>query len=175
MEKWWQIGLFLLIFSLVVVWVTIKFSQKIKARKLHKLVSQGRKAEREAVSFLQQKGYQILQEQVEKNFFLRVDGQKVKCNVRADFLVKKGRKLFVAEVKTGHQATNYTRPTVRRQLLEYYWVYQTKGVLLVDGENWQIRQIDFPQSSKKVNRLEIFIWSSVFLLIGFVLSQWITI
>jgi len=102
----------------------------------------GAQAEREAVKFLQRQGYRILAAQLEESIVVYVDGTPQRSSVRADFLVRKGWKRYIVEVKSGQQGT-MRLPNVRRQLLEYKLVYRPDGVLLLDMEHRRLQEVRF--------------------------------
>ena len=76
---------------------------------------------------------------------LLVDGERTTVKLRADYLVSRRGRRFVAEVKSGPGGSppRHTAAT-RRQLLEYWAVFQVDGILLVDGESRQVHEITFP-------------------------------
>ena len=100
--------------------------------------------EERAEKLLKKKGYRIVDRQVVGSWWMWVDDEEIDIQVRADFLVKRKRRLYVAEVKTGQLVTDPAFPATRRQLLEYRMVFDVDGVLLVDAEGRQIHQVDFP-------------------------------
>ena len=102
----------------------------------------GRIAENAAVKFLRSHGYKILASQLREEVIIYVDGETEKSIVRADYLVRRGWKLYVVEVKSGQQG-NAKLPAIRRQLLEYYMVYQPDGILLLDMEHKNLQEIRF--------------------------------
>lgn len=102
----------------------------------------GEAAEKKAVRFLQRQGYRILAAQLEETITVYVDGVPQKSKVRADYFVRKGRKKYIVEVKSGQQGT-VRLPNVRRQLLEYKLVYRPDGVLLLDMEHRTLQEIRF--------------------------------
>ena len=102
----------------------------------------GRIAENAAVKFLRSHGYKILASQLREEVVVYVDGEAEKSVVRADYLVRRGWKLYVVEVKSGQQG-NAKLPAIRRQLLEYYMVYQPDGILLLDMEHKNLQEIRF--------------------------------
>ena len=99
--------------------------------------------EKKAEKLLKSKGYTIEGRQVKEKSGLYVDGVWCEVEVRVDFIVRKRRKKFVAEVKTGKTAPDPTQSTTRRQLLEYSLVFKKYGVLLIDMEEKKIREISF--------------------------------
>lgn len=97
-----------------------------------------------AERLLSDQGYQVLDRQVAGSWTLSVDGHDLEATVRADLLVQKRGRTFVAEVKTGRQAADPRFPGTRRQLLEYLLIFGTDGVLLVDVDAGRVRQVVFP-------------------------------
>jgi hypothetical protein len=102
------------------------------------------RGEQRAEHLLRARGYRILDRQVSGSWTLKVDGQDVQASVRADLLVRRRGRTYVAEVKTGRQATDPTFPATRRQLLEYLLIFEPDGVLLVDVDAGKILTVEFP-------------------------------
>ena len=92
--------------------------------------------------FLKQRGFKILIDSREDSNML-VDGERVSFEVRADLLVRKRFKTYIAEVKTGQLAPDPSAAQTRRQLLEYSLIFQEHGLLLVDMETKRSREITF--------------------------------
>lgn len=111
----------------------------------------GRIAETAAVKFLRSRGYKILASQLREEVIIYVDGEAEKSVVRADYLVRRGWKLYVVEVKSGQQG-NARLPAIRRQLLEYHMVYQPDGILLLDMEHKNLQEIRFAYAGSKSAR-----------------------
>lgn len=99
--------------------------------------------ERHAETLLKRAGYRVTGRQVTRHWTLWVDDTPLRVSARADLLVKGPGGRFVAEVKTGAQASRPTRPATRRQLFEYLHVFPVDGVLLVDMHNERIRTVTF--------------------------------
>jgi Holliday junction resolvase-like predicted endonuclease len=97
-----------------------------------------------AEKLLKQQGYRVVERQVVGEWWMWVDDEAVDVQVRADFLVERRGRLYVAEVKTGRMVTDPAFPATRRQLLEYRMVFDVDGVLLVDAESHRVLQVDFP-------------------------------
>ena len=110
-----------------------------RARQKH-----AQRGEERAERLLLSRGYQILDRQVSASWTLSVDGAPVEAAVRADLLVKRRGRTYVAEVKTGRLVTDPSFPATRRQLLEYALIFQPDGVLLVDVDARRVHQVDFP-------------------------------
>jgi hypothetical protein len=73
-----------------------------------------------------------------------VDGEQFWIPLRADFLVARGERTYIAEVKSGRFAPRLQTAATRRQLLEYLVAYDVDGVLLVDPEKQRIQEVVFP-------------------------------
>ena len=124
------------------------FSERYHSRKAKKRVRHGLAMEKSAVGFLKRHGYRIVASQLEEEITVFVDGEALTSKVRADFLVKKGFKTYIVEVKSGEQGT-VRRPNVRRQLLEYKLVFEPDGILLLDMEERNLQEICFSYKDKK--------------------------
>lgn len=106
--------------------------------------SRAQTAEAHAALLLERLGYKVLGTQVEAVYGLAVDGQSMSIAVRADYLVTRNGRRYVAEVKSGRLAPLLATPTTRRQLLEYLVAFRADGVLLVDGETQSVHEVVFP-------------------------------
>ena len=103
-----------------------------------------RRAELEAEALLRDEGFTVLDRQVHLEYQLRVDGRELPARLRADLLVERRGRRFVADVKTGTEATRPSGPATRRQLLEYRLAYDVEGVLLIDMDRRRICEVEFP-------------------------------
>jgi membrane protein implicated in regulation of membrane protease activity len=102
------------------------------------------RGEDRAEVLLDRAGWRIVGRQVSQRYELEVDGKRVSVLVRADFIVRRNGRRYVAEVKTGKLAPRIETPSTRRQLLEYRVVFGVDGVLLVDAESERISFVEFP-------------------------------
>ncbi len=139
---WWLLGASLLLCGLL--WMLWR-----RARGRWRRANRGRqhhaqRAEGDAERFLAQQGYAILERQLTQTWQLHVDGQWHPVSCRADLLLRRRGRLFIADVKTGGKAPDPRSPATRRQLLEYFLVFAVDGVLLVDMEQRRIRAVEFP-------------------------------
>lgn len=103
--------------------------------------------EREAADLVRGHGFRVLGEQVRGVVRFWVDGERREVGVRADLLLARGRRRFVAEVKTGRLAPDPAHGATRRQLLEYARAFDVDGVLLIDMEARQIVEVDFERKT----------------------------
>ena len=130
-------------------WLTWRFQSLLRHRRMARLRRQGRDGERVARDLLAAAGCRILDEQVMRSAVMLVDGVETAYEVRADYLVLRGGRRWVAEVKAGAVVCDPAHRDTRRQLLEYRHVYDdTVGVLLVDVPAGRIRVIAFPERSR---------------------------
>lgn len=101
------------------------------------------RAEKQAERLLRKQGFRILDRQVEGGWAWDVDGERHRARLRADLLVTRAGRRYVAEVKSGSEAPSASAPATRRQLLEYRLAYNVDGVLLVDMEEHRLREVRF--------------------------------
>lgn len=100
-------------------------------------------AEGEAEHLLERAGFTVVERQVTQRFPMWVDGEPIEAWCRADLIVTRRGRAFVAEVKTGTHAPDPTKAATRRQLREYAEVFEVDGVLLVDMVAREIRSVAF--------------------------------
>ncbi|AQS58516.1 hypothetical protein [Desulforamulus ferrireducens] len=129
-----------LIIGAVFIYYITKFWQSQRARKR---VLRAGKAESAARKFLETRGYSILAVQERVPIVTKVNGKPHKSHIKADLIVQKGKQVFVVDVKTGDVALKPASPDNRRQLLEYYLVYRTDGVLILDMDNERLYTLEF--------------------------------
>ena len=96
-----------------------------------------------AEKLLVKAGYRIEARQATQRWAVHVDGVPAQVTLRADFVVRRRGRRFVAEVKTGQDAPDVAAPATRRQLLEYRCAFGVDGVLLVDAEARKVHVVDF--------------------------------
>ncbi|HEY0193952.1 MAG TPA: hypothetical protein VGC42_22700 [Kofleriaceae bacterium] len=105
-----------------------------------------------AAVLLRRAGYRIVAAQARTRWTVRIDGEPLALELRADYLVEAGGERLVAEVKTGDVAPRLTTAATRRQLLEYLVAFEADGVLLVCPEAGAIHRIEFPTGSARSRR-----------------------
>jgi predicted type IV restriction endonuclease len=105
---------------------------------------QGARAEQRAKSLLKAQGYKMEDSQVTGH--VHVDGKNQEFPVRADFLVSKKGRTFIAECKGGAVSGSVANIATRRQLLEYTYAFSVQGVLLVNTVERKVMRIEFRQT-----------------------------
>lgn len=75
---------------------------------------------------------------------MHADGAPVDLELRADRIVARRRRRFVAEVKSGTRAPRIAHGPTRRQLLEYRLAFDVDGMLLVDPDRGIAHEVTFP-------------------------------
>ena len=115
----------------------------VRRRGLRAQVLDAQKSERRAARLLQRRGYQIEALQPSQSWTLWANGEPLEVLLRADLLVRKGGRRFVADVKLGERAARITTVATRRQLLEYRIAYGVDGVLLIDMAREAIVEVEF--------------------------------
>jgi hypothetical protein len=119
-------------------WLRYGRARRLRAQAAHAAAGEAR-AERLLVSA----GFDVLARQVTHRWIVRVDGAPIVIDLRADYIVERGARRFVAEVKTGRFAPRIDSAATRRQMLEYRCAFDVDGVLLVDADAEAIHAIEF--------------------------------
>lgn len=104
-----------------------------------------KEGEQQGAQLLRRLGYDVLDAQVPGSYVLVQDGQRVPVRLRADYIVRQDACLYVAEVKTGHDAPKVSLAATRRQLLEYRLCFRVDGLLLVNASNGRVHRVEFPK------------------------------
>lgn len=132
-----------------------------------------REVERQAARLLEARGYTVLGSQIETRYTLVVDGDATEVTLRADYLVARAGRQFVAEVKSGMVAPRLDTAATRRQLLEYRVAFQVDGVLLVDGEARRVHEVTFPMEpplTREVSPLRFYCYVGMAVLLAIALG-----
>jgi hypothetical protein len=130
--------------ALVLLWAIARvrrFLAGVRARRRGRAAVRGEVA---AEELLARAGFKVRERQVALVFPIVCDGQPLPIALRADLLVERGGRRYVAEVKTGEAAPSLATAATRRQLLEYLIAYRVDGVLLVDAERGSVHEVEFP-------------------------------
>lgn len=151
--------------------MVLSYLKYIKKLKIKKRISRAKKGELKAVELLKKNGFEIVDIQKEGCYTIFVDDKPYKVTVKADMIVKRGNKTFVAEVKTGESSPSLKSIDTRRQLLEYYLVYRPGGLLLVDMEKNKIKRVEY-SIAKNTHQFSIsnLMWPALYLFVGFVIG-----
>jgi hypothetical protein len=124
--------------------LALALGRYLRRRRARARFARAARKEAEAARLLQRRGYEVLAAQVEGRCLLLQDGEPLEAPLRADYLVSRGLKRYIAEVKSGARAPDVLDRHTRRQLLEYSAAYEVDGVLLVDAESGAVSEIAFP-------------------------------
>jgi len=123
--------------------------------RLRKGMGEAVAANEEAAALLEAKGFKVIDRQRRSDIITYVDGKPHMGFVQADFLASKRDKIYVAEVRTGSHVGDVNDPAVRRQLLEYNYVYKPDGILVVDMVERRIHLVDFGLPEEKKERFAL--------------------
>ena len=141
----------LILVAVVGVWIGLRLARGIGAWRSRRRTRRGLAGESRALRLLARRGYAIVESQPPTTGELLVDGERIEFEVRADAIVQRKRRRYVAEIKTGRAASVRSRHT-RRQLLEYALLYDADGVLLVDATGGTIHEVEFSALSRRRGR-----------------------
>jgi Holliday junction resolvase-like predicted endonuclease len=133
-----------LITVVVTTWVGGAFRRSRASSRVRRRAGRGARAEAMAERLLERHGYTILDRQVRGSWPLIVGGEAVEAGVRADLLVRRRGRVYIAEVKSGALGARADAPDTRRQLLEYRLAFDCDGVLLVNMIERVIVELEFP-------------------------------
>lgn len=124
-----------------------------------------RRGEQRAEGLVEKYGYTVEDRQVPATWTIEVDGQEREIELRADLVVSRRGRHYVAEVKTGRLAPRISTAATRRQLLEYRLAYDAThdvdGVLLVDVEAGRVIPVEFPLPRVRAP-IPILLWIAIF-------------
>ena len=132
----------LIIFILFFLYLGWKIKEVYKNIKFYFYKRKGKKAEQKAIKLLKKNGYKIESFQTTAKGKLLQDDETLTFLIRADLIVSKDKKKFIAEAKSG-KAASIEEINTRRQLLEYSKVFNNKNLILIDTEKNKIKKIEF--------------------------------
>lgn len=125
------------------LWVAARLRRWLSRRVRVRRAARAQAAERDALGVLREHGFVVLGRQVRQSWGLVADGDPLRFTLIADYVVERGGKRWVAEVKTGERALDLRHGPTRRQLLEYRQAFGADGVLLVDAEGGRLQDVRF--------------------------------
>jgi hypothetical protein len=105
-----------------------------------------------AIALLERRGYAVVDRQVQGSWAVRADGEAVTFGLRADYLVARGGRRYIAEVKTGRLAPKLSHGPTRRQLLEYGAAFDVHGVILVDADAETLTHVEVDLFSDRMRQ-----------------------
>jgi len=159
------VGFVLLVAALVVQSARLSWQTSLPARRLAAARDRGAEGERRAAPMLEAHGFVIVGAQVASTYDLVVDGERVPFDLRADYVVERGGRVYVAEVKTGAHAPRLRTAATRRQLLEYRTAFDVDGVLLVDADAGDVRLVEWP-APRPIRSVSAAVWLLIGTLVG---------
>jgi hypothetical protein len=130
--------------TLLMLLVVLAARARLRSWKAVRRARRAARGESRAEKLLRRRGYTIHERQKTLRWSITIDGEPHHCLLRADLLVSKDERHFVAEVKTGAKAPHPSNVSTRRQLLEYLVAYRADGVLLVAPELGRVIELGFP-------------------------------
>ncbi len=134
---------------LLFAFLRLKIKEWSRNYKKQQRLNRGIEGEKKAAVYLKKNGFKIIEEQSEKEYFIKENGKDIKISIIADFIVKKDGKQYVVEAKTGRSAPQITNSSTRRQILEYSQAFECDGVFLLDIDNKLLKKIEFPDTQKE--------------------------
>jgi hypothetical protein len=124
------------------LWLGLGIGRRRVSARANRARRMGARGEARALRLLERAGYRIEDEQVTGYSELVVDGERRRFTVRADAIVTRRRRRYVAELKGGPKAADIGQRVTRRQVLEYLHAFECDAVLLVDALEGEIHRIE---------------------------------
>lgn len=112
----------------------------------------GRRGHGRSMKLLRRYGFEVLETEVTAPGLVQIDGRLEEYVVRADALVRRKRRTYVAEFKGGPSSGTIQNRATRRQLLEYSCVFGTDGILLVNADQDRIHYVRFVSAAQETSR-----------------------
>jgi len=140
----WASALLTVVIAMLVHFVLRGLQRRWDSHRRRRLLARARQGESRAAHLLARLGYTIEAEQVQGCWPVVVQGELCEFSLRADLLVRLGKRRYVVEVKTGNRVASIQHGPTRRQLLEYQLAYRADGVLLVDSGRGSVLEVEFP-------------------------------
>ena len=136
---WWitLASLVALLQTIRIAWTRFSRTRTLRARARHAV-----KGEMRAEGVLRAAGFDVLERQVRGTWTVYAADEPLEIGLRADLLVARGGRRYVAEVKTGRVAPRLDHAATRRQLLEYRIAFGVDGVLLVDADAERVTSVE---------------------------------
>ena len=107
--------------------------------------ARGAQGEEKARVYLLKHGFSITDEQHKLSAHMFVDGEKTDFTVIADYLVKRKGRTGIVEVKTGTRAIDPASRETRRQIFEYFHLFDVDDFYFFDAENERLMTIRFAE------------------------------
>ncbi|MGM0409088.1 MAG: hypothetical protein ACQERU_13990 [Bacteroidota bacterium] len=127
----------------------MKYREFKKKKKQRERFKRGNMLEAEAKSFLEKKGYFITNEQAIFYHKYEVNGESKSSKLIVDYIAEKNGEKYIVEVKSGKSAISLKDKNSRRQLLEYDFVIENDGVVLLDMESRTLQLVKFQSKAEK--------------------------
>jgi len=158
--------------GIICLFLYIKSSNWIRAKRLKQRFYKSRQAEKDAEKILRKNGYTIIDVQKSKPLLITIGDKIHRYLVRIDYLARKRGKIYVVEVKSGEKIPYITNRETRRQMLEYYLAYQPSGIILLNMKTKTISEVKFQFEGKFrqcIIRIAYFFAGIIFVLVFYYL------
>jgi hypothetical protein len=120
--------------------------------------NKGIKGEDDAVEFLEKRGYTILEREPSLSSSMWIDGQEVEFTIKVDLLIQKGDEKAIVEVKRGKSVNKAHVGKTRRQLFEYFHLYDVDRLYFYNSDAKVLQEIQFKRSTPLVGGSVRFGW-----------------
>ena len=143
----------IIIIALVTFIVKYKFTAYLKNRTRKKRFARGHMLESKARAYLENIGYDVINEQNVHYHNYTVNGIDYQSKLILDYVVEKEGKTYIVEVKSGKKAISMSDRNSRRQILEYDFVIKNDGIFLLDMENKNMQLVTFYSKAERQDNI----------------------
>lgn len=154
------------------VLLTLALGRAWRRQRWRRRLRRGRWGEEQAPALLEKLGFEVLAAEERLEGVVEVDGEARSFEVRVDFMVRRRRRIYAVEVKTGERAPDPLQRSTRRQLREYAALLGVDGLFLLDMEARELHDVRFPELAARVGSRRGLLWAVLLavtagLLLGF--------
>ncbi|MFN7952997.1 MAG: hypothetical protein U0610_14850 [bacterium] len=135
-------------------WLGARAERRRGRARLRARFRAGRVAESDAVHTLEALGFEVVDAQVAAAAHVYVEGERVECPVRADYLVRRRGELALVEVKSGAAQRSPAENETRRQLLEYSLVFEGVPLFHLDASSGTLVEVGFAYGAPPRSRTD---------------------
>ena len=139
-------------------WLTFYYINKILSRfRLFRGSGDVGTSSEEAGKLLLQYGFKILERRPKGTLITYINGRPNLGIIQADFAVSKKGKTYIAAIKSGEFTQAESDLSLRRQLIEYNYVYKPDALLIIDMNEGKVKHVEFGLPEQKRERFILFV------------------
>lgn len=169
-QVFWVFALSGAVLGAALVLLALTLGRAWRRQRWRRRLRRGRRGEEQAPALLEELGFEVLAAEERLEGVVEVDGEPRTFEVRVDFMVRRGRRIYAVEVKTGERAPDPLQRSTRRQLREYAALLGVDGLYLLDMEARELHDVRFPELATRGGNLRAMLWALIGIVVGLLLS-----